>query len=84
MRVLVDESVPVQVRAALSGHQLLTAVEMEWRGIGNGELLDRSESDGFELLIVAEKNFQYQQNLKGRHIAIRTLDKSPADTRKPV
>ena len=59
--VLLDESVPVQVRAALSGHQLLTAVEMEWRGIGNGELLDRSESDGFELLIVADKNFQYQQ-----------------------
>ena len=46
---------------------------MGWRGIGNGELLDRSESDGFELLIVADKNFQYQQNLKGRHIAILEL-----------
>ena len=46
---------------------------MGWRGIGNGDLLDRSESNGFQLLIVADKNFQHQQNLKGRHIAVLEL-----------
>ena len=60
MRILLDESVPVQVRKALSGHKVATAVEMRWRGISNGELLDRAEADGFDLLIVADKNFQYQ------------------------
>ena len=70
MRILLDESVPVQVRKALRNHQVSTAVEMGWRGISNGELLDHAEADGFDLLIIADKNFQYQQNLKGRRIAI--------------
>ena len=73
MKILLDESVPVQVRNALSGHLVSTAVEMGWRGIGNGDLLQRSESNGFQLLIVADKNFQHQQNLKGRQIAVLEL-----------
>jgi hypothetical protein len=73
VKILLDESVPVQVRNALSGHQVSTAVEMGWRGIGNGDLLQRSESNEFQLLIVADKNFQYQQNLKGRQIAVLEL-----------
>ena len=73
MRILLDESVPVQVRNALGGHQVSTAVEMNWQGIGNGELLDRAEAEGFQLLIVADKNFQHQQNLKGRQIAVLEL-----------
>ena len=73
MRILLDESVPVQVRNALSRHQISTSVEMGWRGISNGELLDRAEAEGFELLIVADKNFQYQQNLQSRRIAILEL-----------
>ena len=46
---------------------------MGWRGISNGELLERAEADAFQLLIVADKNFQHQQNLKGRRIAILEL-----------
>lgn len=45
MRILLGESVPVQIRNALSRHQVSTAVEMRWQGIGNGELLDRAEAD---------------------------------------
>jgi hypothetical protein len=73
VRILLDESVPVQVREALSGHQVATAVELGWRGISNGDLLDRGEAEGFQLLIVADKNFQHQQNLQGRRIAILEL-----------
>jgi hypothetical protein len=73
VKILRDESVPVQVREALSGHQVATAVEMGWRGISNGDLLDRGEAEGFQLLIVADKNFQYQQNLQGRRFAILEL-----------
>jgi hypothetical protein len=36
-------------------------------------LLDRAEAEGFQLLIVADKNFQHQQNLQGRRIAILEL-----------
>jgi hypothetical protein len=42
-------------------------------GTSNGDLLDRAEAEGFQLLIVADKNFQYQQNLQGRSIAIHEL-----------
>jgi hypothetical protein len=73
VRILLDESVPVQVREALSSQQVATAVERGWRGISNGDLLDRGEAEGFQLLIVADKNFQHQQNLKGRTIAILEL-----------
>ena len=73
MRILLDESVPVQVRKALRSHEISTAVEMGWRGISNGELLDRAEAGGFDLLIVADKNFQHQQNLRSRRVAILEL-----------
>ena len=73
MRILLDESVPVQIRNALRNHSVSTAVEMGCGGLGNGELLNRAEADGFELLIVADKNFQHQQNLTGRHIAVLEL-----------
>ena len=73
MRILLDESVPVQVRKALSGHKVATTVEIGWRGISNGELLDRAEANGFDLLIVADKNFQSQQNLESRPFAILEL-----------
>jgi len=73
VRILLDESVPVQVRNALGGHQVATAFEMGWRGMSNGDLLDRGEAEEFHLLIVADKNFQHQQNLQGRRIAILEL-----------
>ena len=73
MRILLDESVPVQVRRALHDHSVSTTVEMGWRGISNGELLDRAEAEGVELVIVADKNLRHQQNLTRRRIAILEL-----------
>lgn len=46
---------------------------MGWQGVGNGELLDHAEADGFRLLIIADKNFRYQQNMRDRRIAILEL-----------
>jgi hypothetical protein len=46
---------------------------MGWQGVSNGELLDFAEAAGFDLLIIADKNFQYQQNLTGRRVAILQL-----------
>lgn len=43
---------------------------MGWRGLKNGELLDRAEAERFDLLITADKNLRYQQNLARRVIAI--------------
>jgi hypothetical protein len=73
VKILLDESVPVQLRRAFTGHQVSTGVEMGWRGMSNGDLIDRAEAEGFHLLIVADKNFQHQQNLKGRALGILEL-----------
>ena len=73
MRVLLDECVPIQIRGALSAHEVTSAQRMGWGGISNGELLDAAEKAGFDLFIVADKNLRYQQNLAGRHLAILEL-----------
>jgi predicted nuclease of predicted toxin-antitoxin system len=73
MKILLDECVPVQVRNALVGQEVTTAQKMGWSGISNGELLQRAEQNGFDLFIVADKNLRYQQNLKGRKLAILEL-----------
>jgi hypothetical protein len=38
----------------------------------NGELLTAAEAAGFEVLITADKNLQYQQNLAARSIELST------------
>lgn len=73
MKILLDECVPLQVRHALGGHEVATAQKMGWGGISNGDLLDRAEQAGFQVLILADKNLRYQQNLAQRNIAILEL-----------
>lgn len=73
MKVLLDVCTPVQVRQALLGHEIHTAVKMGWGQLENGELLRVAESAGFDLFIVCDKNLRTQQNLAGRRLAILEL-----------
>ena len=73
MKVLLDESVPVQIREALAGHDVFTVAGLGWKGTENGALLLAAERAGFGALVLADKNLRYQQNLKGRHIGIVEL-----------
>ena len=50
-----------------------------WSGIRNSDLLARDEA-GFDLLVTADQNIVYQQNLTGRTIAI--LELSTNDLRR--
>jgi len=49
---------------------------MRWEQLKNGALIDSAEADGFEVLITADKNLRYQQNLATRRIAIIELPTS--------
>ena len=69
MRILLDECVPVQIRNALPGHEIKTARQMGRGGLANGKLLGETETAGFDLIIVADKNMRHQQNLAGRKLA---------------
>ena len=39
----------------------------------NGELLDRAEADGYELLITADQQMPFQQNFVRRNISVLIL-----------
>ncbi len=78
MRILVDECVPRPIRRALPGHDVLTAQQAGFGGYKNGRLLKAAE-DTFDLLITADKNLHYQQNLTDRKLAILLLSTNDMD-----
>jgi hypothetical protein len=73
VKILLDVCTPVQVRQALPGHDVRTAVKMGWGQLENGDLLREAEAAGFDLLIICDKNLRHQQNLTGRKLAILEL-----------
>jgi hypothetical protein len=50
-----------------------TAAEMGWSRLVNGDLLAEAEEYGFDVMITADQNLEYQQNLKGRKLALVVL-----------
>lgn len=70
MKILLDNNVPRLLRNNLPGHQVDVALQFSWHTLSNGELLDRAESEGYQLLITADRRIPYQQNLSRRNIAI--------------
>ena len=73
MRVLFDQGTPVPLRDSLTEHDVSTAHERGWSTLKNGALLDIAETEGFAVLVTTDTNLKYQQNLKGRRIAIVVL-----------
>ena len=73
MKILFDEGVPKQLRRLLARDDITLVEEKGWKGIKNGRLLQLAEENGFDVLITADQNLKYQQNLKGRRIGIVVL-----------
>lgn len=72
-RVLLDHCVPRPFRSQILNCDVVTAIEMGWSQFKNGELLDAAEAAGFDVLLTADKNLRYQQNLVSRRISIIEL-----------
>lgn len=73
MLILFDHSTPRGVAKALTGHVVIKAKDRGWSTLSNGNLLGEAEKAGFDLLLTADKNMRYQQNLAGRRIALIVL-----------
>ncbi|MCP9824874.1 hypothetical protein [Synechococcus sp. EJ6-Ellesmere] len=73
MRILFDQGTPVPLRRSLTAHVVVTAYELGWSTVTNGELIRLAEQKGYDLLITTDTNLRYQQNLRGRSIAILVL-----------
>ena len=63
---------PVPLRRQLIGHHVVTAYEMGWSTLVNGDLLKAAEA-AFDLLMTTDRRLRYQQNLTGRRLAILVL-----------
>lgn len=72
MKIPFDQGTPVPLRRELHSHHVLTAFEMGWAELSNGDLLSAAEAS-FDLLITTDQNLRYQQNLSGRRLAILVL-----------
>ena len=55
------------------GHSVDTASEKGWSDLGNGDLIERAEQEGYQVLITTDQNIRYQQNLMGRRLALVVL-----------
>ena len=73
MRLLFDHNVPAPLRRLLTGYDISLAGELGWQRLTNGELLAAAEQAGFDVLLTADQNLRYQQNLSGRRIGIVIL-----------
>ena len=70
MKILFDHCTPAPLRRHLVGHVVDTANERGWNRLRNGNLLDKAEADGYDLLITTDQNIRYQQNLSRRRLAV--------------
>jgi predicted nuclease of predicted toxin-antitoxin system len=71
--ILFDKNVPYQLRPYFAEHSVRTAAEQGWARLANGDLLQAAEDHGFDVLVTADQSFEYQQNLKGRKLALVVL-----------
>jgi predicted nuclease of predicted toxin-antitoxin system len=83
LKVLVDECLPEDLVEWLAEWDLRTVQKTGWAGVKNGELLRRAERE-FDLFLTADKNLRYQQNLKGRRLAILVLPSNRLKVLRPM
>jgi hypothetical protein len=76
MIILFDNGTPKPIAKILIGHEVTRARQIGWHELENGELIERAEEAGYELLLSTDKNIRYQQNLSSRRIALVVLGNS--------
>jgi len=72
MKIILDENLPKYLKKLLKEYTVTTVQEEGWSGIKNGELIKRI-TQNFDVLITADKNLRYQQNLRNSKIVIIQL-----------
>ena len=73
MLILFDHSTPAPLAPYLTGHSVTKAKDCGWDKLSNGDLLTEAERAGYDLLLTADNNMRYQQNLTSRKIALVVL-----------
>lgn len=76
MRILFDHGTPRGIALSVQGCAVKEAKEQGWDTLSNGELLKAAEDAGFDVLLTTDTNLPYQQNLKGRKLAVVILNRN--------
>ena len=73
MRILFDNGSPRPLRHRLFGHDVEEAREHGWDALSNGDLLERAEEAGYEVLISTDQDIRHQQNMSNRRVTVVVL-----------
>ena len=73
MKILFDNGTPKPIARSLTGHEITYARQIGRHELENGELIQKAEEAGYQVLLTTDKNIRYQQNLSGRKIALVVL-----------
>jgi hypothetical protein len=70
MLILFGQVTPTGIARFLPGHTVIKAKDRGWDTLTNGKLLSEAERAGFDLLLIADKNMRFHQNLaySGLHV----------------
>jgi len=69
VRVLLDESIPIDFALDLHELDVQTVIGLGWAGLKKGALL-RQAAGQFQVLVTMDKNLQFQQNLAAHAVAV--------------
>ena len=58
MKVLFDNGTPKPIAFSLVGHEVTRARQIGWHQLKSGELIERAEESGYDLLLSTDKNIQ--------------------------
>ncbi len=72
-KALLDENLPRPLKKHFSHLDAKTVADMGWQSKENGELLLAMTEAGFEILLTADKNLHYQQNLEKYTVKVVVL-----------
>ena len=72
MRILLDENLPADFAALVTGHSVDAVTKVGWTGIRNGDLLRLAARD-FEVFVTMDRNIEHQQNLSRWKLRIIVL-----------
>lgn len=74
MKLLLDEQVPRNLGRLFPGEfEIHTVQGMGWSESTNGALLALAAGEGFDALITADKNMEYQQNQENLAVSVIVL-----------
>ena len=73
MKILFDHGTPSPLRKHLAEHSVDRSAEKGRELLENGELIQKTEDGGYDIIVTTDQSMRYQQNLAGRRLAIVEL-----------